>query len=60
VRFKDHWGTTRSTLTYFRRPQATRRFPCQQSAARLARVLFAHAPASLLQFAGRFLYRHVG
>jgi CelD/BcsL family acetyltransferase involved in cellulose biosynthesis len=60
VRFKDHWGTTRSTLTYFRRPEAAALRCDQRSGSRLARTILTHAPDGLLRLAGRLLYRHAG
>jgi hypothetical protein len=60
IKFKDRWGATRSTLTYFRFP-----FKCSQVAstatqAPIVKYFFAHFPDSLLAAAGRVLYKHVG
>jgi hypothetical protein len=59
VTFKDHWGTARSTLTYFRHPEAAPQ-ESERSALRFARVILAHLPAGLLRLAGRLLYPHAG
>jgi CelD/BcsL family acetyltransferase involved in cellulose biosynthesis len=58
--FKDHWGATRSTLTYLRRPEAAALRLDERVSSRFARKIIAHAPPSLLELAGRLLYRHAG
>jgi CelD/BcsL family acetyltransferase involved in cellulose biosynthesis len=55
--FKDRWGASSSKLSYWRYQ------PGRLSADRehqIARKLFSVCPPSLLQAAGRSLYRHVG
>ena len=55
--FKDRWGTRRSKLTYWRCQ------PGKLSADRqlqIARKFFSLCPSTLLEVAGRSLYRHIG
>ncbi len=55
--FKDRWGTLRSKLTYWRcqpgKFSADRQF-------QIARKFFSLCPSTLLEVAGRSLYRHIG
>jgi hypothetical protein len=60
IAFKDHWGTRRSTLTYFRRPHTAALRRDRRSALRFAKTILTHAPEGLLRLAGRLLYRHAG
>lgn len=60
IAFKDHWGATRSELTYLR-------FPAQQTASadarngmQFAKRAFAHTPDRILVLTGKLLYRHMG
>jgi CelD/BcsL family acetyltransferase involved in cellulose biosynthesis len=58
IRFKDHFGTQRERLEYFRYSQRNSRAkPLQTRAFRLA---FDALPAAMLPAAGRLLYRHIG
>jgi hypothetical protein len=60
INFKDHWGATRSELTYYRymKPQEGNDRP--HVGARLARRTLSSLPDSCLVAAGRLLYRHIG
>lgn len=62
ITFKDHWGATRTRVTYFRSPAPAPQRGGQML-ARLtvhARRAFELAPGVLRSAAGRLLYRHVG
>lgn len=58
ITFKDHFGTTRTCLTYFRYPQISRK----EQAGRFSvfRKLVPLMPNVALSTAGRILYRHLG
>jgi hypothetical protein len=58
--FKDHWGSTRSLLTYYSYPRASRRDAIRRWATGIARHAFAHLPNSLLATAGKLVYPHMG
>jgi hypothetical protein len=60
IKFKDRWGTSRSTLTYLRFP--FRRSQVEGTGARgsLVKYVLAHVSDSVLAAAGRMLYKHVG
>ena len=60
VTYKDHWGTTRSMLTYLRYPAPTPQTTCEKYGMRLARRVLAHAPDGILRLAGELLYKHIG
>src|SRR5206468_2271254 len=60
VTFKDHWGTTRSTLVYLRYPARTLQTKGEGYSMRLARQAFALAPDGILRLTGKLLYRHLG
>jgi len=60
VAFKDHWGTTSSTLTYFRYPPASRLAIGRRYALPLARCVLACTPDRILMVAGELLYKHIG
>ena len=60
VAFKDHWGTTRSTLIYLRYPARNLQTKGETYSMRLARQVFARAPDGILRLAGKLLYRHLG
>ena len=55
VTFKDRWGTTRSTLTYFRYPSSS----VHKEHSRW-QALFRHMPNRILTAAGALLYKHIG
>ena len=58
IAFKEHWGASRHTLTYWRAPAASAR-RADGWAMRAARRSFASLPAPLQRAAGRLLYRHL-
>jgi lipid II:glycine glycyltransferase (peptidoglycan interpeptide bridge formation enzyme) len=60
IEFKDRWGATRSTLTYFRFPFRRSQIASTATQAPIVKYLFAHVPDSFLAAAGRVLYKHVG
>jgi len=58
IAFKEHWGTTRSTLTYWTYPErSTRTRPDWQK--NIAKRAVSLMPDSGLQLAGTLLYRHM-
>jgi CelD/BcsL family acetyltransferase involved in cellulose biosynthesis len=59
VTFKEHWGATRSELSYWRYPK---REPVSQNTwkIRFAKHLVSAAPEMSLEAAGTLLYRHIG
>ena len=60
IAFKDKFGTTKRTLTYYRYPQ-TRKEPAHDwGDSGLARRMFAMLPDGVLSAAGKVLYRHIG
>jgi hypothetical protein len=59
VRFKDHLGARRTTLTYFTSP-ARHANVHDGPLGRVARRLVAHLPDAALDLTGRLLYRHFG
>ena len=60
VTFKDHWGTTRSTLTYVRYPAQAPATTFETYRMRVARRVLARAPDRVLRLVGELLYRHIG
>jgi CelD/BcsL family acetyltransferase involved in cellulose biosynthesis len=60
IAFKDHWGTTRSALTYLRYPAPHSRSADESHRIRLAMRLFARMPDRILTLTGKLLYKHVG
>jgi Acetyltransferase (GNAT) domain len=60
IAFKEHWGATRSQLTYWRYP--ARQAPPAAAGWRMqaAKKIFAHIPDSFLIAAGKMFYRHIG
>lgn len=58
--FKDHWGSTRSLLYYYRYPPASNGHEIRNLGAGVARYVFRRLPNSLLTAAGRILYPHIG
>jgi CelD/BcsL family acetyltransferase involved in cellulose biosynthesis len=59
VTYKDHWGTRRSTMNYWRHP-AQAAGSMRGSALNNVKGLISIAPDASLVMLGRFLYRHVG
>jgi len=60
AQFKDRWGSTRSTLTYWRTSTQGGAATSRSSIVRTARVLLPHMPDTVLTALGRILYRHIG
>jgi lipid II:glycine glycyltransferase (peptidoglycan interpeptide bridge formation enzyme) len=58
--FKDRWGSTRSTLTYYRDPAPETKRAGEGITRRIAARMIRSAPDRLLAAAGSLLYRHVG
>jgi hypothetical protein len=58
IRFKDQWGTTRSTLAYGRICARNRHKLAEGRVTQFAKRLFVHMPDGLFIAAGRVLYRH--
>lgn len=59
--FKDRWGASRSTLSYWRFPKSQP--PLSSSVSRvpsLVKQLCSYAPDPALVFAGNRFYRHIG
>jgi len=59
VVFKEHWGATRSMLSYWRYPNRHQLSP-NAWGVRLAKQLVSAAPDLSLEAAGSLLYRHIG
>jgi len=60
IAFKEHWGATRTTLTYWRYPTPRPRVPRSAWQKSLAHRLVQAAPDSVLKAVGTLLYRHIG
>jgi CelD/BcsL family acetyltransferase involved in cellulose biosynthesis len=60
MKFKDHWGAARSTLTYWRYGNVPSWFAGSGWNAQMARRIAAHMPDSLLVTSGNLLYKHLG
>lgn len=60
IKFKDRWGTSRSTLTYLRFPFSHSQIASTATQGPVVKYIFAHVPDGLLTAAGRLLYKHVG
>lgn len=58
--FKDHWGSNRSALLYYRYPCVSVEHRVGEWASGVARHAFVRLPDPLLITAGRFLYPHIG
>lgn len=58
--FKDRWGATRSTVTYYRYPATAQPAKRNSWKVRVARQAFGRIPDRLLTATGNFLYRHLG
>ncbi len=57
INFKDHFGTTRRKIAYWRYPKDERTSPAGRSAARR---IFSVLPDALSRLAGGLVYRHLG
>lgn len=60
IKFKDRWGSERSELRYYRYPHRAPAGSTSSLPRELAKMTFARVPNSVLIFAGRALYRHIG
>ena len=60
VAFKDKFGTTKRTLTYYRFPQTQKQDARAWGDSGLARRMFSLLPDGVLSAAGKILYRHIG
>jgi hypothetical protein len=60
VTFKDKFGTTKRTLTYYRYPQTRKQTAGSWGDSQLARRMFSILPDGVLSVAGKVLYRHIG
>jgi CelD/BcsL family acetyltransferase involved in cellulose biosynthesis len=60
VAFKDKFGTTKRTLTYYRYPQTIKKDARAWGDSRLAGRIFSVLPDGVLSAAGKILYRHIG
>ncbi len=60
VAFKDKFGTTKRTLTYYRYPQTAKQAAHSRGDSILARKMFSILPDGVLSAAGKILYRHIG
>jgi CelD/BcsL family acetyltransferase involved in cellulose biosynthesis len=58
--FKEHWGSSRFRIAYYRYPPARHEHALRKWTGRMAGYAFARLPDSLLATAGRFLYPHIG
>jgi hypothetical protein len=60
IAFKGRWGAVSSELTYLRWSSDTRAGAARVHATYFLKQVFARMPETVLQAAGRLLYRHVG
>ena len=60
VAFKDKFGTSKRTLTYYRYPRTRRQSSHSWGDSGLARRMFSILPDGVLSAAGNLLYRHIG
>jgi CelD/BcsL family acetyltransferase involved in cellulose biosynthesis len=60
VAFKDKFGTTKRTLTYYRYPRTKKQKANSWGDSGLARRVFSVLPDGVLSAAGKVLYRHMG
>ena len=60
IAFKNKWGTTSRTLTYYRYPELKQQLNSSKWDSRPVRQFFAWLPDSVLSAAGKVLYRHIG
>src|SRR4029077_3085655 len=59
ITFKEHWGASRSAVSYWRYPvQAAASRP--ECLIRYAKQIISIAPDVSLVMLGQFLYRHIG
>lgn len=62
IAFKDKFGTTKRTLTYYRYPRTTKQKQTASSwgDSPMAGKIFSILPDGILSAAGKILYRHIG
>lgn len=60
IAFKEHWGATRTTLSYWRYPRPSPLVPRPAWQKSLAHRLIQSAPDVALEAVGALLYRHIG
>lgn len=60
ITFKDHWGSSRSTLTYFRYPRTDLHLARESRRMRFAKRVLGHFPDGILAVTGRLFYKHMG
>ena len=60
ITFKERWSAARSTLTTWRAPAVTESSSFEHHKVRLVKAVCARLPDSVLTWAGRLLYRHIG
>jgi Acetyltransferase (GNAT) domain len=65
IRFKDRWGTRRTTLKYLRYTTSAKTPDAYESPAmdwklRVAKRMLAHTPRQVLSAIGKTFYKHVG
>ena len=60
LQFKRGWGTSESTLTYYRYDLKVNRFVAGTTSAGKLNGLFRRMPVPMLRMAGNLLYRHMG
>lgn len=60
IAFKDKFGTTKRTVTYFRYPGKKKKEMYLHEDSRFMRRMLCMVPDSVLSAVGRVLYRHIG
>jgi lipid II:glycine glycyltransferase (peptidoglycan interpeptide bridge formation enzyme) len=60
IQFKDHWGGSRSTLTYLRYPGREIQHHTDNIPVPIVKLFYTLAPSKLLIAAGGILYPHIG
>jgi len=60
VAFKDKFGTSRKTLTYYRHPGSANRTASAKWDTHASKLLLSVLPNALLSTAGRAFYKHIG
>jgi CelD/BcsL family acetyltransferase involved in cellulose biosynthesis len=60
VAFKDKFGTTKRTLTYYRYPRTRKQNASSWGDSQFVRRMFSILPDGVLSVAGKVLYKHIG
>ena len=60
LQFKRGWGTTETTLNYYKYNLARKAFVAEGAGIKTSYSVLKITPLPLLKLAGRLLYRHVG